>query len=187
MGEKVCDQHGIKFSWMDKEQERMGNEVMPRLGEAVWQDRLEKLNQCREGMSSFPTREGLCRNGCFRRVNPGCTRSGKPFVTCCRGCILGFGHDTDCGTIDASKTGPGLCQKGCGRKIRPGKDRKGREWTTCCKGCALGLSHDDTCQQEAAVIMCERRCRRRAAPGFNTCCRLCAKGSGHSPGCVEDE
>lgn len=37
--------------------------------------------------------------GCGRQVAPGTTKRGKPFDTCCRGCVMGFGHDMTCGHL----------------------------------------------------------------------------------------
>eukprot|EP00971_Amphidinium_carterae_P200554 3979741-Amphidinium_carterae.1 len=47
------------------------------------------------------SRKCSCR-GCGRKVAPGVTAKGKPYKTCCRGCVMGFGHDLHCGNIDPS-------------------------------------------------------------------------------------
>merc|ERR1719311_160580 len=38
----------------------------------------------------------MCKVACGRKAAPGKTRRGKPFDTCCKGCIMGFGHDLEC-------------------------------------------------------------------------------------------
>jgi len=195
MGDRIkamCAKHGFGFSWMDEEQERLKSESMHRLGGAAWQARLQQLQEC---MGDIEVPEGFCRNGCGRCVAPGVTRSNKPFTTCCRGCIMGFGHDRLCGQIDASKVGPGLCKVGCGRKVALGVDAKGRPFTTCCRGCVLGTGHDATCQRAicppVTAGICKMGCGRSVAPGlapsgrpFDTCCRDCARGTGHSSTCA---
>merc|ERR1712224_58101 len=112
--------------------------------------------------------DGFCRTGCDRPVAPGETRSGRPYTTCCRGCVMGFGHDFRCGKIDPSKVGAGLCKNGCGRPVATGVDTKGRALTTCCRGCALGRDHDDSCSggagpgpiaPEAAPVVASNFCR----------------------------
>jgi Ca2+-binding EF-hand superfamily protein len=187
----MCAKHGFQFSWMDEEQDRMRREAMHSLGGAAWQDRLQQLQ---ESGGDVEVPQGFCKVGCGRQVCPGVTRAGQPFTTCCRGCIMGFGHDRLCGQIDPSKVGPGLCKNGCGLKIAPGCDAKGRPLTTCCRGCALGLDHDATCQKVLTppeAGMCKVGCGRPVAPGttkggnpFDTCCRNCASGKGHSPSCI---
>lgn len=187
----MCAQHGFEFSWMDEEQARMRAESMHKLGGAAWQERLQQLQ---EGPGDIEVPEGFCKVGCGRRVAPGVTRAGRSFSTCCRGCILGFGHDRLCGHIDPSKVGPGLCRNGCGLKVARGVDAKGRPLTTCCRGCALGMGHDATCQKDlgpAMVGFCKMGCGRPVAPGttasgrpFDTCCRECARGKGHSASCI---
>eukprot|EP00928_Gymnodinium_smaydae_P008916 TRINITY_DN13292_c0_g3_i2.p1 TRINITY_DN13292_c0_g3~~TRINITY_DN13292_c0_g3_i2.p1 ORF type:complete len:614 (+),score=131.72 TRINITY_DN13292_c0_g3_i2:46-1887(+) len=186
----LCSKYGWGFSWMDQERERMRAESMHKLGGAAWQSRLEALQ---EGGGDIEVPEGFCKVGCGKRVSPGVTRSGKPFTTCCRGCVMGFGHDRMCGRVDAAKVGPGLCKLGCGRKVAQGRDGKGRAFTTCCRGCAKGMDHDRTCGACAEVPagMCKHLCGRKAAPGttpsgrpFDTCCRDCARGAGHSASCI---
>mmetsp|Transcript_86324 Transcript_86324/g.171382 ORF Transcript_86324/g.171382 Transcript_86324/m.171382 type:complete len:640 (-) Transcript_86324:227-2146(-) len=189
--EAMCAKHGFQFSWMDEEQARMRQEAMHKLGGAAWQHRLQQLQESGGDVEVPP---GFCKVGCGRHVAPGVTRAGQPFTTCCRGCVMGFGHDRLCGQIDPDKVGPGLCKNGCGLKIAPGCDAKGRPLTTCCRGCALGLGHDVTCQnvlEPPAAGLCKVGCGRRVAPGttasgrpFDTCCRNCATGKGHSASCI---
>merc|ERR1712106_177551 len=138
----VANKYGWAFSWMDEEQQRMRNEDMHKLGGEAWAQRLKKDDG---GTEPAEVAEGCCHKGCGRKVAPGCTRAGNPYTTCCRACVMGFGHDLMCGTIDASKVGPGMCKNGCGRPIAPGTDSKGRSLTTCCRGCALGFDHDAHC------------------------------------------
>eukprot|EP00933_Yihiella_yeosuensis_P050062 TRINITY_DN4782_c0_g2_i1.p1 TRINITY_DN4782_c0_g2~~TRINITY_DN4782_c0_g2_i1.p1 ORF type:complete len:552 (-),score=122.88 TRINITY_DN4782_c0_g2_i1:499-2154(-) len=38
----------------------------------------------------------LCSKGCGHLLPSGTDRKGRPFVTCCRGCALGDGHDSSC-------------------------------------------------------------------------------------------
>merc|ERR1719335_1785687 len=102
---------------------------MHKLGGKDWEARLKRLEED-DGGAEVP--EGFCKSGCGRRVAPGQTRSGKPYKTCCRGCVMGFGHDRICGKIDSAKVGPGLCKMGCGRKVHTGRDSKGRAFNTCC-------------------------------------------------------
>merc|ERR1711879_337398 len=94
----------------------------------------------------------FCRIGCGRKVAPGLTNNGNPYSTCCRGCVMGFGHDLRCGTIDESKVGKGLCKNGCGRKVAKGLDAKGRQLDTCCRGCALEGPHDATCGRDMTTV-----------------------------------
>jgi len=196
MGDRIaamCRKHGFVFSWMDEEQARLKSECMHRLGGASWQARLQQLQEDM-GDSDVEVPPGFCKSCRVRPVAPGVTRSGRPFVTCCRGCIMGFGHDMFCGQVDPSKVGPGLCNVGCGLKVRPGVDSKGRPYTTCCRGCVLRTGHDATCQKvatPAAPGTCRMGCGRPVAPGaapsgrpFDTCCRDCARGRGHSSTCV---
>eukprot|EP00401_Gymnodinium_catenatum_P063094 CAMPEP_0117474320 /NCGR_PEP_ID=MMETSP0784-20121206/9224_1 /TAXON_ID=39447 /ORGANISM="" /LENGTH=629 /DNA_ID=CAMNT_0005268543 /DNA_START=14 /DNA_END=1899 /DNA_ORIENTATION=+ len=199
----VCSKWGWGFSWMDQERDRMKKESMHKFGGAAWKERLKALQ---EGGGDLDVPEGFCRVGCGRKVFPGTTRFGRPYTTCCRGCIMGFGHDTNCGTIDASLVGPGMCVKGCGRAAALALDNKGRPLTTCCRGCAMGVNHDKTCRNElpdperierirqlaagATAVpdgLCKMNCGRRVAPGvtrsgrsFDTCCAGCAKGQAHS-------
>lgn len=194
----VCRKHGWVLSWMDEEQRRMREEDMHKLGGEAWAERLRLLQESGAG-GDVEVAEGCCKQGCGRPVAPGVTRSGKPYTTCCRGCVMGFGHDLTCGTIDASKVGPGLCKQGCGRPVAAGTDSKGRALTTCCRSCALGLgTHDARCGSDAPSVsrgstaagsgalrvMCKKDgCGRSGAPGttrsgkpFDTCCRGCATG-----------
>lgn len=182
----MCSKHGFEMTWMDKEQERMKKEDQHKLGGAEWKDRLSKLDDT--GDSEVP--DGFCKQGCGRPVAPGVTRSGKPYKTCCRGCVMGFGHDANCGKIDASKVGVGLCKMGCGRKVAQGADSAGRSLQTCCRGCATGGDHDATCGKAPAKPgMCRMGCGKKVAPkttggrAFDTCCRGCAKGEACSQEC----
>mmetsp|Transcript_37901 Transcript_37901/g.105462 ORF Transcript_37901/g.105462 Transcript_37901/m.105462 type:complete len:670 (-) Transcript_37901:70-2079(-) len=187
---QVCKKFNWAFSWMDEEQARMKREDMHKMAGSTWEDRLSTLENS-DLKVEVPA--GYCRVGCGRKVNPGTTRAGRPFTTCCKGCIMGFGHDTHCGKIDESKVGPGKCKNGCGRPVALGRDSKGRPLDTCCRGCALGLGHDATCGKKSGPIaagMCIKGCGRPVAEGetangkpFTTCCRGCAMGKGHSPEC----
>lgn len=184
----VCRKFGWQFSWMDDEKQRMQAEDKKKMEGTTWEARLAKLEALG---STIEVPKGYCKVGCGRKVNPGQTRSGKPFTTCCKGCIMGFGHDANCGQIDASKCGPGLCKNGCGRPVAEGRDSKGRKLDTCCRACALGMGHDATCGQAKETPpdgACEKGCGRAVAPmkggrRFKTCCRECAQGRGHGPEC----
>jgi len=186
----VCKKFGWQFSWMDEEKARMQAEDKKKMAGTTWEDRLAKLEALGHSVEIQP---GYCKVGCGRKVNPATTRFGKPFTTCCKGCIMGFGHDANCGQIDASKCGPGLCKNGCGRAVAQGRDTKGRPLDTCCRGCALGLDHNPNCgaKKEAPPEGgCQKGCGRKVAPGmqkngrpFTTCCRDCALGKGHTPEC----
>mmetsp|Transcript_10443 Transcript_10443/g.23648 ORF Transcript_10443/g.23648 Transcript_10443/m.23648 type:complete len:636 (+) Transcript_10443:93-2000(+) len=184
----VAAKHKWTFSWMGDERERMAREEMHKIGPDAWAARLARLQ---EEQGSVQVAQGFCKVGCGRPVAPGQTRNGRPFTTCCKGCVLGFGHDTTCGNIDASKLGPGLCKRGCGRRVGAGHDAKGRRLDTCCRGCALGFPHDARCQQEddtpvgslspgtfrgmstsslsrssVSGSMCKKMCGRPVAPGI---------------------
>mmetsp|Transcript_109660 Transcript_109660/g.338505 ORF Transcript_109660/g.338505 Transcript_109660/m.338505 type:complete len:616 (+) Transcript_109660:66-1913(+) len=185
----LCKKHGWAFSWKDEERDRMEREDLHKLSGDLWRDRMAKLEEA-AGAAGVPT--GYCRMACGRRVCPGTTRSGKPFSTCCRGCVMGFGHDLRCGALDPSKVGPGLCKFGCGRKVAAGSDHTGRAFHSCCRGCATGGEHDPSCQQvlQTEAGKCRMGCGRPAAPGttrtgkaFDTCCRGCASGGGHDSAC----
>merc|ERR1712032_594070 len=122
-----------------------------------------------KGIPDAPdVKAGFCRKGCGRPVAPGKTRSGKNFDTCCRGCVLGFGHDLHCGKIDASKVGPGKCKYGCGRPVNPGRHASGQAYDTCCRTCVRGV-HDESCgkqspsnQSPVAEGKCKMGCGRNA-------------------------
>mmetsp|Transcript_84479 Transcript_84479/g.239622 ORF Transcript_84479/g.239622 Transcript_84479/m.239622 type:complete len:678 (-) Transcript_84479:148-2181(-) len=189
----MCNRHGFPLSWMDEEAARMRNEDQHKMAGTTWMERLATLEK--SGAVQVP--EGFCKVGCGRKVNPGTTRNGKPFTTCCKGCIMGFGHDKNCGHIDPNKVGPGLCKHGCGRSVARGTDGGGRPLDTCCRGCALGMAHDPTCGKSSASTcsvepgMCTKGCGRPVARGtrgngqpWTTCCKPCATGSGHAPDCV---
>jgi len=190
----MCAKNGWKFSWMDEERSRQAKEDKNKMAAATWEERLQILE--RSG-AKIEVPEGCCKVGCGRKVNPGKTRAGRPFTTCCKGCIMGFGHDSHCGNIDESKVGPGLCKNGCGRAVASGNDSRGRPLDTCCRGCALGSVHDPHCgrvnndrTKVPAADMCVKGCGRLIAPGqqrngkpWTTCCRGCATGQDHSPEC----
>lgn len=185
----VAEKYGWAFSWMDDEKQRMANEDLHKLGSEAWKERLKKLE---DKTGDFVVPEGFCKVGCGRKVCPGLTRGGNPFTTCCKGCVMGFGHDLTCGKIDGSKLGVGLCKNGCGKKVAFGRDGKGRSFTTCCRGCAVGGECSENCQvvPEIEEGKCKFGCGRNVAPGewkgraFDTCCRNCARGSGHSDDCA---
>merc|ERR1712032_1412735 len=122
----------------------MAAERKERLGAGAWQDNLRKVME--KGVPDAKgVPEGYCRTGCGRPVAPGFTACGNKYRTCCRGCIMGFGHDLYCGNIDAELLGEGMCRNGCGRKVAEGTQTSGRPFTTCCKGCAMGSSHSPEC------------------------------------------
>eukprot|EP00434_Breviolum_minutum_P041242 symbB.v1.2.036685.t1/scaffold5166.1/size30171/2 len=196
----MCKKHGFQLSWMDEERDRMRKESIGHLGGKAWQERLQVLQE--EG-GDLEVPEGYCKVGCGRKAAPGVTRAGRPFSTCCRGCVMGFGHDKRCQQIDPSKVGPGLCKNGCGKKVAQGRDAKGRPLTTCCRSCALGMGHDRFCQEDVgtrgppavAPGMCKMACGRKVAPGktrsgnpYDTCCRDCGRGGygggSHSANCI---
>lgn len=189
--ESICKQHGWNFSWMDEERQRMASEEKERMGAGAWKERLKTLLEGKGVPDAPDVPEGYCRTGCGRQVAPGLTGKGKPYKTCCRGCVLGFGHDTTCGNIDPSLLGEGMCRSGCGRKVCPGVHPSGRPFTTCCRGCAMGRDHEPSCNCEDLPVQagfCGKGCGRRKAKGkdgrlFATCCRGCACGYGHSRNC----
>jgi len=189
--EAVAEMWNWKFSWMDDEKKRMEREDKEKLGAAAWAKKMESLV---EAGGDVEVPEGFCKCGCGRKVAPGVTRSGKPYTTCCKGCVMGFGHDLQCGQIDASKVGVGLCKNGCGKYAALGMDGKGRALTTCCRGCATsgGASHDSTCgcKPRDPTQPCKNSCGRNCAYGlarngkaFDTCCRGCATGGAHTEMC----
>eukprot|EP00435_Cladocopium_sp_Y103_P064341 s255_g26.t1 len=183
--EAVAKKFNWKLSWVDKERERMQKEERAKLGAGAWEERLAALME--KGIPDAP-------GGCGRPVAPGTTKRGKAFDTCCRGCVMGFGHDMTCGNIDPALLGPGKCKHGCGRPVNPGRHPSGRSYDTCCRGCSSG-HHDATCGEaedvsEEAVKpgLCKMRCGRAVAKAkdgrrFDTCCRGCATGTGHSKTC----
>eukprot|EP00440_Ansanella_granifera_P040304 gb/GFBE01043716.1/.p1 GENE.gb/GFBE01043716.1/~~gb/GFBE01043716.1/.p1 ORF type:complete len:655 (+),score=153.06 gb/GFBE01043716.1/:1-1965(+) len=191
--EAICEKFGWKFSWMDEERHRMAREEKAKLGSDAWTKRLQAIME--KGVpdaSNVPA--GCCKKGCGRLARPGTTRSGKPFDTCCRGCVMGFGHDLTCGNIDPEKCGEGMCKFGCGRPVNSATHPSGRPFDTCCRGCASG-THTALCGNEdfnnappIAPGDCKMRCGRPVAKGtdgrkFDTCCRGCATGKGHSATC----
>jgi len=188
----VAKKFGWKFSWMDEERKRMEREERAKLGAKAWEERLHALmEKGTPDMEGVPP--GFCKKGCGRPVAPGKTSRGNPFRTCCRGCVLGFGHDLICGNVDEKNLGPGLCKYGCGRPINPGKHASGRPYDTCCPMCASG-QHDASCgkqdfnREPVAAGFCRMRCGRKVAESkdgrkFDTCCRGCATGGDHSEHC----
>jgi hypothetical protein len=142
----ICDKHGWKFSWMDEERARMESEEKPKLGADAWKKRLKELEKGEDSKDAENVPKGYCRKGCGRKVAPGTTAGGNAFKTCCRGCVMGFGHDLHCGNIDPSKVGPGMCKNGCGRRQNSRKPRTGKPYTTCCSKCSSG-THDSWCQE----------------------------------------
>jgi len=188
---KICAKHGWNFSWMDEERGRMEAEEKHKLGADAWKSRLQDIMSKVPDAKDVP--EGFCRKGCCRKVAPGSTGAGRAFTTCCRGCAMGFGHDLNCGNIDAEKMGPGMCTNGCGLKVNPGKHPSGRSFTTCCRSCAKGY-HDAMCGKELNASnmgagLCKMGCGRAVAVGaggrkFDTCCRGCGTGKEHSAGCA---
>jgi len=181
---------GWKFSWMDEEHKRLAETEEHKVH---WKDRVAKLD--------VKIKEGFCKVGCGRRVAVGETKSGTPWTTCCRGCVLGFGHDRHCGkdfvaaaTMKSSDMNPSMCgepcKKGCGRPAAFGRNQYGKPFTTCCRGCATGQDHDDSCGTMPVVEAgkCKFGCgydvaRSKGGRTFDTCCRGCAMGQGHSAGC----
>ncbi|CAJ1442255.1 unnamed protein product [Effrenium voratum] len=192
----VAAKFNWKFSWIDEERRRMEREERAKLGAAAWEERLHALMD-KETPDAHGVPEGFCKKGCGRKVAPGTTKNGKSFTTCCRGCVLGFGHDMTCGNIDPAHLGPGKCKNGCGRPVNPGRHPSGRKFDTCCRDCSSG-SHDPDCgKQELSNEpvepgFCINRCGRKVAESkdgrkFDTCCRGCACGTGHSKVCQPPE
>jgi hypothetical protein len=187
--EKIADKHGFKLSWMDDEQTRMQREEKHKLGRDAWEAKLKELEK-----ASVEVPVGCCHKGCGRPVAPGTTPAGQPYKTCCRGCALGFGHDSTCGNIDPSKVGPGLCKNGCGKPVAKGMSPAGKAFDTCCRSCRNGF-HNPQCGKDMGTISneigkCRMGCGRSVAKGqdgrrFDTCCRGCATGKAHSPACTK--
>jgi len=73
--------------------------------------------------ASFVTEPGLCKFGCGCRVQPGTTRSGKPFDTCCRSCAVSPAagvHDPKClGPPDGSAAASSMLARSGGGGYRP--------------------------------------------------------------------
>jgi len=186
--EAVCKKHGWQLSWADQERERMQKEEKEKLGADAWEKKMHAI-MAREVPDARGVPQGLCRKGCGRRVAPGLTRSGNPYSTCCRGCVLGFGHDLCCGSIDPELLGPGLCENGCGRPVHQGavstptpsrltcctawraravdKGPSDRSYNTCCRSCAQG-HHDPWCGSggdgaETSPGLCRMGCGRTVA------------------------
>eukprot|EP00913_Durusdinium_trenchii_P023540 g22117.t1 len=180
--EAVAKKFGWKFSWIDEERRRMEREERAKLGATAWEERLQALME--KGTPDIPgIPPGFCKQDTeFLEVAPGTTKSGKPFVTCCRGCVMGFGHDMHCGNIDPEKLGPGKCKYGCGRPVNPGRHPSGRPYDTCCRDCSSG-SHDPMCGKEVDSKdepvkpgFCKMRCGRRAVfevSALLSCSRIC--------------
>jgi len=204
--ERMCKKHGWNWGWRDAERKRMKEQSCAAMEPKTFEERLKLLQE-----SDVVVEEGFCKVGCGRRVQPGVTRANRPFDTCCKGCVMGFGHDLLCGKVDPSKVGPGLCKHGCGRKVAPGRDPAGRPLDTCCKACAEGARrgevgvHDETCGQAVSSFAPSDRgaqerpvcrtpgCSRLVAPGkqasgrpWANCCRGCATGGEHSATCLEE-
>jgi len=186
----ICEKHGIQLSWMSEEASRLKSEEIHQLGADAWKEKIRKLE---DACSSDDVPAGYCKVGCGRKISPG-LRNGKPYSTCCRGCIMGFGHDIHCGCIDASKLGEGLCKNGCGRPISKLPNPKGVKYDTCCRGCTLTGEHDQSCGKDVMDGFCKNGCGRTTAPvlktvdgkdfkRFDTCCRLCARDKGHDEEC----
>jgi len=93
--EKVCKKHGWKLSWMEEEKERLRMENQLRRKDSIgWQERLSRLDH----IPSFPpVAADMCQLGCGRHARPGSTSEGSTWTTCCKGCVMGFGHDISCG------------------------------------------------------------------------------------------
>lgn len=198
--ERLAEKHGWKWGWRDQERQRLKDEKVSGCTAKTWEERMSLLEQAAQekGDGEVVIQEGMCKMGCGRCVQPGLTRAKRPFITCCKGCVMGFGHDLRCGQVDATKVGIGLCKHGCGRKVAPGRDAKGRPLDTCCRACAMGLGyHDETCGQEAQLLatrpMCSTEgCQRCVASGtqpsgkpWRHCCKGCALGRGHTADCEE--
>merc|ERR1719284_53519 len=181
----LAAKHGWKFSWMDEERDRMSAEDRSKLGVDAWTARLKKMEGEVPDAPDVP--KGFCRTGCGREVRPGTTAKGRPWRTCCRGCITGMGHDLTCGGVDPMMMGPGLCRNGCGRKVNTRTHPSGRKYDTCCSRCSMGL-HDSWCGDESAESWCIKGCNRRVAPSkdgktVKTCCRGCGLGKDHDAWC----
>lgn len=179
--ERICKKHGCILTWMDDMKAELSSKGQHSIGEKEWRERLQQIQKEAETMvTEEEVPEGYCKKGCGRPVAPGTTKNGNPFKTCCKGCVMGFGHDATCGKVDPKKLKPGCCKMGCGKPVKPGFD-------TCCRRCAKGLgAHDANCGLSVdsnAPGMCQMGCGRPVAPGtmkngkpFKTCCRNCAMG-----------
>lgn len=193
--EGIAKKHGFALSWMDDMKEAMAKEGKSGLGVTAdeMKARLSKMQSSTDVEDDGECPVGMCIKCRSRPVAPGVTKNGKPFKTCCKGCVMGFGHDITCGKVDASKLGPGLCKMGCGRGVAKGAG--GKSFDTCCRLCAKGYGmHDVSCGVDTTGVgpgYCQKACGRKVAPGttksgkaFTTCCRGCAMGKGHSPDCI---
>lgn len=148
--DEVCAMHGWEFCWMDEEKERRENlDAEHGSDEKIeaWKAKLKamaeapKKDRASTG-ASIP--DGFCMKGCGRPVAPGSYR-GKPFKTCCRGCAMGFGHESRCGVQEGERP---PCKIGCGCLAAPGTSRRGNPLDTCCRGCVRGEGHDARCRQD---------------------------------------
>lgn len=144
---------------------------------------------------------GRCKQGCGRKIAAGLDPKGRPWQSCCRGCVMGFGHDQNCGQTGALLV-EGICiNPGCGRPHCPGKHPSGRAYSTCCRSCSSGV-HDAWCGNSEMMEdnmanqitelpgMCKMGCGRKVAeskpgcPPMKTCCKGCACNLGyHSKAC----
>lgn len=150
--EEVAKKWGWSFSWMDEEHDRICEQVQHKVSKS-WHDRLAVLQDLQDeeaagcGLATaLKVSQGFCKVGCGRRVAQGESRSGVPYTTCCKGCVLGFGHDRKCGKHKTEQGGgESFCKSGCSFRVAFGRDGKGKTFTTCCRGCASGKGHDSTC------------------------------------------
>lgn len=198
---EVCDKFGWKLNYVSDERARREKDGISRVGRKAWKKYLEKIAERED--STPPVPDCFCRKGCGRPVRPGLTKNGKPFVTCCKGCAMGFGHDTTCAQDAAEETdelgvarpkskGPGFCKHRCGRPVNPGRTLAGRLFDTCCKGCARG-KHDRSCgvivgNEVIEPGMCRMACGRtvgvyKSGRKADICCKGCSLGEDHSTFC----
>lgn len=184
--EGIGKKHGFAVSWMDDMKKELESQGSSGMGVAEWKAKLSKMQSLAD-LDDGTVPEGICIKCRTRPVAPGVTKNGNPFKTCCKGCVMGFGHDAHCGKVDASKLGPGLCKMGCGRGVAKGSG--GKVFDTCCRRCAKGYGmHDASCGVDTSKIgpgMCQKGCGRPVAPGltksgkpYTTCCYGCATGKG---------
>lgn len=189
--EAICRQYGWTLSWMDEERTRMQKEEREHFGAEAWLQKLEVLmakSAVPDAAGGVPP--GKCKKGCGRDIAPGLTKSGKPYDTCCRGCVMGFGHDMRCG--NKALSAPGMCINGCGKPAADDFMISGRAYTTCCRSCKRG-THDNCCGQPASNSniepgLCRMGCSKPVAKAkdgkkYDTCCRGCVRGLAHSAEC----
>merc|ERR1719160_2262084 len=83
----------------------------------------------------------FCKMGCGKPVQPGKTRSGNPYNTCCRSCALNPGlglHDSTCGGARPTKKVRVACPKGsrCRRRDKEHLDAEAHpldaDYAECC-------------------------------------------------------